>query len=148
MKQNLRQVRYLGQSLVEAVVTLGIVLLMLSGLVIITLSSLHNAQASKNRAIASQFGQESLEIARRERDSGWSAFIVKDGKKYCVGGQGTLSVTTDISSCPEVGSGFRRTLDFTYTPLTLTMNVASSVSWKEGETTKTASFVTIFTQWK
>lgn len=137
-----------GQSLVEAVVTLGIVLLMLSGLVIATISSLHDVRVSKNRAIASQYGQEILEIARRERDSGWSAFLAKDGKKYCVNGQGVLSETVGISSCPEVGSGFRRTLDFAYTPAGQTMDVASTVSWTEGAMTKTASFVTILTQWK
>lgn len=137
----------LGQSLIEAVVTLGIVILMVTGLVVVAATSLKNMQASKNRATAAQLGQESLEVARKARDTDWTTFIGYSGK-YCVSEARVLTTTANITSCPLVSAKFKRTLDFTYTAATLTMNIVSTVSWRGTTDNTTAVFVTILTKWK
>ena len=58
-----------GASLIESVVTLGVVILLITGLVVSMTSSLQSAQASKSRSLAVQYAQEALEIVRQERDS-------------------------------------------------------------------------------
>ena len=85
-----------GISLIEAVVTLGVVMLLISGLVVGMTSSLQNAQASKARGVAVQSAQAALEIIREERDSNWTTFASRDVTgtctNYCMDGTGQLTV--------------------------------------------------------
>lgn len=141
-----------GISLIESVVTLGVVILLITGLVVGMTSSLQNAQASKARALAIQYAQEALEIVRQERDSNWATFASRDmtgiRTDYCMGSSGQLS-TASGGSCPPFTGTFSRMVTFTKNLIDPgQMDVAVSVSWIEGSTTKNVALKTKYTDWK
>lgn len=137
---------YVGQSLVESVITLGVVILLVTGLVIGTTSALSYAQDSRMRSLATQYAAEGLEIARRERDAGWTAFA-RSGS-FCV--DETALIPSE--PCQLIGGRFTRML--TYTPDTSTTEVhqvivTSVVYWVDRNAeTKSISLQTTFTDWK
>lgn len=141
-----------GVSLIETVVTLGVVVLLITGLVVGMTSSLQNAQTSKARSLAIQYAQEALEIVRQERDSNWATFASRDttGTKteYCMDSSGQLT-TASGGSCPPFIGSFSRIVTFTKNLIDPgQMDVAVTVSWVEGSGTKQVSLKTTYTQWK
>ncbi len=140
---NIKRVKK-GQSLVESVVTLGVVILLVTGLVVGTTSALKYAQSSRARSIATQYAAEGLELARRERDSGWGAFA--RAGTFCVGSSGTIS----SEPCDALDAVYSRTLTYTLDnaddPQMVT--VVSSVTWVEGAENKILSLQTTLTNWK
>lgn len=141
-----RKTLFIGQSLVESVITLGVVILLVTGLVIGTTSALSYAQDSRTRSVATQYASEGLEIARRERDAGWTAFA-RSGT-FCV----DASAAIPSDPCQLIAGRFTRTL--TYVPDTTTTEVhqvvvTSVVSWIDRDAeTKSLSLQTTFTNWK
>ncbi len=133
-----------GISLIEAVVTLGVVMLLISGLVVGMTSSLQNAQASKARGVAVQSAQAALEIIREERDSNWTTFASRDvtgtGTNYCMDGTGQLTVVNE--SCLRIVTFTKNLIDPGQ------MDVVVTVSWVEGNTIKNVTLKTKYTQWK
>lgn len=133
-----------GQSLVESVVTLGVVILLVTGLVVGTTSSLKYAQNSKARSVATQYAAEGLELARKERDAGWISFA-RDGS-FCVGAAG--EIPTD--PCVPIDGKYTRMLTYTCDNVLdpQSVVVASTVTWIEGGATKTIVVQTTLTNWK
>jgi len=136
-----------GQSLVEAVVTLGVVILLVSGLVVGSTLSLGRAGNSKSRSLATTYAQEGLELARRERDAGWSQFVSVRSGRFCVE---ESAIVEPATPCPIIGGAFYRELVFT--PGTedpvKTMNVISTVSWYQGNQEEHVILETQLTNWK
>lgn len=57
-----------GESLMELVVVITVILIVTGALVLATISSLRNAQAAKNQSQATKYAQEGLEAVRAGRD--------------------------------------------------------------------------------
>src|SRR3989338_7550054 len=57
-----------GQTLLELVVVMGVSVLVIGALVFATISSLRNAQFSKNQTLATKLAQERIERVRTARD--------------------------------------------------------------------------------
>ncbi len=57
-----------GQTLLELVVVIAVIVVVISALTFATISSLRNAQFSKNQAQATKLAQEGLELMRTGRD--------------------------------------------------------------------------------
>lgn len=133
---------YHGQSLVESVVTLGVVVLLVTGLIVGTTSSLRFAENSRTRTYATQYAQEGLELARKERDAGWAAFA-RNGE-FCVGQSGLIP--TD--PCEMINNRYTRTLTYTYSALNQSVIVSSKVSWIESGVDKNITLQTTLTNWK
>jgi len=133
-----------GQSLVESVVTLGVVILLVTGLVVGTTSSLKYAQSSRARSAATQYASEGLELARKERDAGWVAFA-RDGS-FCVGAAGLIPT----EPCTLIDGKYTRMLTYTSDNVLDPQSVVviSAVSWIEGGETKTITVQTTLTNWK
>ena len=101
-----------GQTLVEALVALGIGVLIISAIAIAILSSLNNAQYSKSQNLASGYAQEGMETARKIRDNDWTTFNNYDGS-YCLDKGTTILVEKDpplAGGCPH-GSVMSQNLD-------------------------------------
>lgn len=153
IRMNTKLVR--GVSLIESVVTLGVVMLLITGLVVGMTASLQNAQGSKSRALAVQYAQQALEILRQERDTNWATFVSKGTvgiqTDYCMNSTGQLSTPTN-GLCPPFTATFSRMVSFTKTLIDPgqmeIMDVQVKVSWIEGNSTKNVSLQTKYTQWK
>ncbi len=72
----MRRKKTSGQSLLEMIVTLGIVILVILDLVVVTTISVRNASFSRNQALATKYAQKAIEKIRlfREEET-WENFV-------------------------------------------------------------------------
>ena len=83
-----------GQTLLELIIVMAISVIIIGALVFATVSSLRNAQFSKNQAQATKLAQEGIEIVRSGRD------MNKDITGFTIGGNSVTSWRGDDSGCP------------------------------------------------
>ena len=144
----LRIKRKKGQSLVEAVVAVAVVLLLVTGLIVATTASLRNSSLSKYRTQATNHAKEGMEQVRKLRDTSWQDFITKSGK-YCLASTNEWTQLGTDETCPiNVGNIFSREVTFTYYPANETMNVLITMYWIEGNWEQSINFVSLFTRWR
>lgn len=139
-----------GQTLIESIVSLGVVCLLISGLVVAALSSLKFAQNSKHRSTATAYARQSIELARRYRDSNWNNFSQLDkgqGTTYC-GLANNGSFTIDPCPVTKDGSEYIPTVTFTYDEGSQTMTVVAQATWREGSYDRNITLTTVLTKWK
>lgn len=146
MRKDIRRLQR-GQTLVEAVVVVGVVVLLVTGLIAGTTASLRSAQSGRTRAQAVSYAQEGIEIVRGVRDQSWNKFQSYSGS-YCLGSTQTL--TPNSGTCPvnlttSEGS-FTRSVSFNWQNPKMVVTV--TVSYTEGEGQKDVTLVTYFTEWK
>jgi type II secretory pathway pseudopilin PulG len=133
-----------GQTLVEIIVVVGVVVLLVTGLVIGTTSSLRIGEAGKIRSQAVKLAQEGIELARTVRDTQWSSFAAMNGA-YCLGETNVWTPATGICAV-NIGTTFTRTVDFAFVDPRMT--VTATVTWQDSNGTKQTSLKTYFTKWK
>lgn len=126
-----------GQSLVEMIVVIGMVVLLATGIVAGTTTSLSRSETSQIRSQALSIAQAGIELARGTRDNGWDAFAAL----------GTPQSTT----VSNIDSTFTRSVTFQLTTVSgiPTMKVTSRVTW--GDTSNpanTVQLITYLTQWR
>ena len=119
-----------GQSIVEVLIAFVIIVVILLALVRITVSSIRNANFSKNEAIATQHSQELIEEARDLREQNSETFFVEDGP---------CGKTDEISI-------FRRSRTCILDGDTMTVDVV--VSWTDGSGIHQSELSTYLTDWK
>lgn len=137
-----------GQTIVEAIVVISVVVLLVTGLIAGTTTSLKSAQSGRTRGQATKFAEEGLEYARSLRDQGWSAFQAYSGV-YCYGSDRVLSpsagggCTTNITT---LDSTYIRSLTFTWDGTKMT--VISKVAFPVSGVNTDVSLTTYLTNWK
>jgi type II secretory pathway pseudopilin PulG len=72
-----------GQTLLEMLLAFSVSMLSLSAVALGVITSLNNAQYTKNQNLANSYAREVLDVARQKRDSGWDEFTLYNGT-YCV----------------------------------------------------------------
>ena len=121
-----------GQTIVEAIVVLGIVVLLVTGLIAGTTSSLRSVQAGRTRSQALKYAEEGIEVVRNLRNNeGWSTFTGYAGSHF-------LDTSLDET--------FKREVDLTLDGTTMTVVV--TVSYTDGSETKNVTLTSYFTDWK
>jgi len=91
-----------GQSLVEVIAAIGIVLLILTGIITATTYSVRNARFAKTQSQATKLANELNEWIRSKRDElGWDTF--KDEKAADPGSTYCFNDSTISSSWPSLG---------------------------------------------
>ena len=136
-----------GQTLVEVVVAIGVVVLLVTGLIVATSVTLKASQYGKMRSLGTQYAQEAIEAARNLRDSGWSTFLLYGGTSQCLDKTGNW--TPMSVSCPyDIDSIYSRTVMYTWDALNSRMNVDVAVTWVDGAKTYSSTLSTYLTQWK
>lgn len=137
-----------GQTLVEAVVVIGVVVLLVTGLIAGTTSSLRSAASGKIRSQAVRFTQEGIEHMRALRDENWTNFQINSGT-YCYGSDGVLIATATETCAPNIVTtegSFIRMITFSWQDPRMVVMVR--VSYPEGEGIKNVEFTTYFTKWR
>jgi len=159
-----------GQSLLEVVIALGVIVVVLVGLVKVTTQSVRNTSSSQNESLTARYATEVSEWLKNERDTlGWvgfkAAFISRPGTWCLPTSPLTIhptqsDLTTYISSlvapspkCPAFIAGsntlFRTiTLPTNSSPYptppslsrTELMAFVTKISWDEGENVRTAVY--------
>jgi len=63
-----------GQTLIEIILALSVVVMVITGITFAITSSLKNATFSKNQNLATSYAQQGMEIVRAIRDNSWDIF--------------------------------------------------------------------------
>jgi len=138
--------RQRGQTVIEAIVVVGVVILLVTGLIAGTVVSLKNVRNARTRSQAVKYAQEAVEVIRSERNSNWTDFFSIYNGYYCLGSDAVFVAT--ISGCPNnivtSDSVFSRTVSFV--PSGDIMRVAVSVSYPDA--IKSIDITTYLTKWK
>jgi type II secretory pathway pseudopilin PulG len=89
-----------GQTIIEVVVALTIIILFLSGIVVLQITALKNAEYAQNKSIATQLARQQMERARVVRDSaGISALLPCLEPLSCY-------INTNLTPVPVIPTGF------------------------------------------
>lgn len=146
-----------GQSLIEMIVVIGIVVLLATGIVVGTTVSLSGVQSSGLRSSAVQYAQQGLELARAKRDAGWTAFAAMGtgdpAPVYCVGSDGDFGTATSNCTAVNISPQFIRSITLqlvdTGDPAETKVTVDSVVKWGDSSNPDNkVEFKTELTQWK
>lgn len=144
-----------GQSLLEAIVAVSVIVMVLVALVSAITFALSNAQFARNKTQATKYAQEAIEWLRNQRDSNWALFYSQarssPGAIYCLN---TLDSWPSMGNCTGVIDDqfdlFSREATLTYTPSapsdSITIHIR--VFWREGSGQKEVVMDTFLTQWK
>lgn len=91
-----------GQTLLEALIALATAVVIISAMTVIVLSSLSNAQFSKNQNQATQYAQQGIEFLKNLSQTNWTTFASYTGT-YCMLADNSLSPKTgqDCGSPPN-----------------------------------------------
>ncbi len=137
-----------GQTLIEIVVAIGVVVLLVTGLVAGATVTLKAAQYAREKSLAVRYSQEAFEIVRKLRDSGWETFLTygsAGGIIWCLDKAG--SWTQSAVNCPvNIDTIYTRTVVFTWADPKMKADV--SVVWTDGTRTYRVDQTTYFTQWQ
>lgn len=139
----------IGQTIVEAIVVIAIVVLLVMGLIAGTTMSLRASTAGRSKSQALKYAEEGFEYVRNLRDDKWSTFQTLDGI-YCLGNENEAQLILTVASCPiniiSTDGSFSRRMTFAWDGVKMTVNV--SVQYPDGSQMKDVSLTTYFTQWK
>jgi Tfp pilus assembly protein PilV len=136
-----------GQTLVEIMVAIGVVVLLVTGLIVATTQSLRNSQSGRVHTLAVQRASEALELVRDLRNQSWNNFIVYDGT-WCVDGAGVFTDSGGVGCPLNVDGRFTRTVTFTLDAPSQRMETTVLMTWSEGDVAKSTQIQTYFTNWK
>lgn len=137
-----------GQTLLELIVSIGVVVFVMLGLVVAVTSSLRFSQASRYRSRAVKYAQEAIEMTRQLRDTNlWDTFIAYAGvtpKVWCLSKTGVW--TPEDGNCQPLDGIFSRNVTLTWDdPL---VRVQADVSWQDGSRVLHSQLDTYLTRWK
>lgn len=143
--------RQQGLTLLEVVVSIGVLTIILSALTVATLSSLNNSTYSRNQNQATQYAQSALEGVREAASSDYQTFTTYTSGSYCYNDScSAFSSNGCGGSGSSCGNNITRSIFSRY--VTITQNdssdcgatttskkggtyVLSTVAWTDGKCT-------------
>lgn len=137
-----------GQTLVEIVVAIGVLVLLVTGLLAGATVTLKAAQYSRTKSLALAFAGEALEKARSIRDTSWDGFLTYGsvlGTTWCLDKAGSWSLATG-SCTANIDSVYTRSVVFTWQDPKMKIDV--SVTWSDASRTYRVDQTTYLTQWQ
>jgi Tfp pilus assembly protein PilV len=131
-----------GQSLVEAVVAIGIALIVVTGLVVLAVGAVRSATLSRNRSVAVQYAQEGLEALRSVRDRDFTELpasgpnkLFWDGSQWNVlSGSDTIDLYSRSFTSSLVSSG--------------KLKIVMTVGWADSAGSHSLDLTTYLTDWQ
>lgn len=146
-----------GQTLVEMIVIVGIVVVLVTGIIAGTSISFSRTQDDQLRSTALSYAQEGIELTRQQRDQGWSGFALLGTNKtvYCVGSDKDYNVIspTDLCTGPFINGKYVRSIVLELLnpgdPVNEKMSVDVVVTWSgSAATPNKVELQTYLTKWK
>lgn len=128
-----------GQTLIEAVIALAVATLVISTFAIITNSSLTSSQKSKDQNLATQFAQEGIELARKDRKPTLAPGATAT---FCVAEDAEVLEEPPAGSCTTANISGYYVRSVTLSAISAggscganTYQVVSKVAWTDGKCT-------------
>jgi len=88
-----------GQTLLEVLVAFSVAITVLGAIVMTVVTSLSNAQYSRNQSLANSYAQEGLNVLRGIRDSSWKDFCSSAAVNYCLPQNAVTLASDDGIDC-------------------------------------------------
>lgn len=120
-----------GQTLLEVLLALGATTMILGAISTIVISSLDNAQFTKNQNLANSYAREGMEGIRKIRDSSWDNFVSYNGK-YCMPNVNQLISSPPGGNCGQNVGIFNREVTIDHSDA-LCSKVTTTVAWTDGK---------------
>lgn len=146
----LKKGNHRGQSLLEAVVALGIITIVIMGLIRAGVVGVRNSSSSETQALTARYGTEAIEWLRNEESIlGWASFSAPFntvGDYYCLPNSPlTVSVSLtgalgslNLVNCPPIsGTGIVRKVRVV---LTTPLELSVEETWVEGNNQRSVSY--------
>ncbi len=130
-----------GQTLVEALIALGVAIIIISAIVVAVISSLSNTQFTRNQNQANHFAQEGMEITRGIRNLSWLSFLALSSTYYCLPSSPKNLAVRGINGCTQNVGIFVREVTIEHTSATCvgTSRVTVDVSWSDSKCTDSSN---------
>lgn len=126
-----------GQSLIEVLIALAASVAVVSAIVVTVITSLNNAQFTKNQNLATEYSREGLEIVRQIAKNNWNNFLTYTNRDWCLNkGSSTLTIMTGLNCGMNIDSMFDRKITIIQSGSTYCTNsaeVVSSVVWSDSK---------------
>jgi type II secretory pathway pseudopilin PulG len=136
-----------GQTLIEAIVAIGVAVLVMSGLVVAVISAVKNAQFAKNQSLATKYALEGMELVRQDRDTNWAIFYGRiSPNSYCLN---TQPWSSGQCASFNLGGIFKREAMFEQEGADPNkVKVTMTVSWRDPTGDHKSELVSYFTKWQ
>jgi Tfp pilus assembly protein PilV len=132
----------LGQTLIEVLTALAVVLLVIVALIRATTTSMKSSDFSKSQVLATRYGQEAIEWIRAERDKSWSN-LSTHLSTYCL-----TSLSWSTGTCPySLGGKFKREATLRDVGGNR-IEVKVIVSWQDSSGEHKSELTTYLTNWR
>lgn len=151
-----------GQTLIETVTALAVVVVLVASLVAMAIASVRSATLASNKTIASQLAYQQLEEVRSARDSNlytWSVFnstlttsCASSGQcsmassSTCTGGANPIRTSGPCSLASSSGTSFSATIYAA--AMASGLQVTAVVSWTDSLGLHSEKLSTIYTDWR
>ena len=132
-----------GQTLLEVLVALSVGILVLTAMTGAVLSSLANAQFSKNQNLATLYAQQGMENMRDLRNKNWTSFSGYDGF-YCLAKDGSLTAGSSCSG--NIDGFFARQIMFENLAVDK-RRITVTVSFTDSKVNHQSQLISVFTNW-
>jgi hypothetical protein len=94
-----------GQSLVEALIALGVATIVVSAMAVAAITAVSNSDFGKYQNLATQYAQQGMEVVRQQSQTDWSKFAATAGtdsaNSYCLD-QTIPPKFTSLQGCTEI----------------------------------------------
>ena len=134
-----------GQTLVEVLAGLGMILIVVTALIGMGVVALKASTSARNRTVAAKLASEEMELVRGFRDSegfsDLSAEVVNCGTNCYVSGSSVIAGTETVQT------NFTRYFTLS-TVVAGKIKVIATVEWPESSGTKTTSVTSYLTDWR
>jgi len=118
-----------GQSIIEVIVALSLVIVVIVGLITVTTRSIKNSSFARDQRTATKYAQESLENSRKLKEDDPNTFWQKTGEEE------------------EIIDRFTRTITYSLVDAN-TMQITVLVTWEDNQGEHQSSLETSLTKWK
>lgn len=150
-----------GQSLVELIVAVGLIVTAITALLSLSVISLRGTSFGVSKSRAIKWAGEEIELVRAYRDSlTWSAFAsgATSGVSNCGGPACTLgchigSAVSRVSGAEALGDGFSRCFvaePFDGNPFGSSdkIKITAKVTWADQKGEQEVTLISVFTNWR
>lgn len=135
-----------GQSLIEMLLMISLVVVLVTSIVVGSTVSLKNQQISSFKDQALRYAQQGVEIIRSLRNTDWTSFQSYSGS-WCIDNDGVLTALVDACSL-LLDEKYQRVAKFTWDAVNERMKVEVLVSWNIGSKAYSIMLESYFTDWK
>lgn len=140
----------LGQSLIEVLTALAVVLLVIIALIRATTTSMKGSDFAKTQSSATSYGQEAIEWIRAERDKNWDniADKVTPGKICLNALDWTATAPCNEDSIPLAGKFQRQVILSSVGTEGKQIKVEVTVSWQDSSGEHQSVLTTYLSNWR